>query len=221
MKVLAIPDRHMPWHHKKACAWAVAVAKTYQPDVIVGLGDELDCYSLSKYPRSHNLYTPAEEYRRGMLAYVAHWEGLRKAAPDARLYEVSSNHVDRLHKRVLDRLPEVEHLLDEDKVFGVDGVRRVRGYLRLDGVQYEHGFRARAVDHARHNQMSTVHGHTHAASLTWLKNGRGSYFNLEVGWLADEKSPVFNYVQAAVRPHTLAVGLITNGQPQLLRYPGK
>ena len=221
MKVLAIPDRHMPWHHKKACAWAVGVAKTYQPDAIVGLGDELDLYALSKYPRSHNLYTPGEEYRRGMAAYADHWSGLRKAAPGAKCYELSSNHVERLHKRILERLPEVEHLLKDDDVYWVEGVQRVRGALHLDGILYEHGFRARAVDHARHNQMSTVHGHTHAASLTWLKNRKGSYFNLETGWLADERSPVFNYVQAAIKNHTLAVGLITNGQPTLLKYPGK
>ena len=221
MKVLAIPDRHMPWQHKRACAWAVSVAKTYKPDAIVGLGDELDLYSLSRYPRSHNLYTPAEEHSRGMGAYRLHWEALRDAAPDAKCFEISSNHVDRLRKRVLERLPEVEHLLDESEVYAVDGVRRVRRYLRLDGVQYEHGFRAKPSDHAKHNQMSTCHGHTHAASLVWLKNARGNFFNLEVGWLSDEKSPVFNYVQAAIKPHTLAVGLITNGQPTLLKYPGK
>lgn len=156
-----------------------------------------------------------------MESYHKLWEALRRTCPDAKCFEISSNHGDRLQKRLLERLPEAEHFLSEDKVYGVPGVQRVRGHMRIDGVQYEHGFRARAADHARHNQMSTVHGHTHAASLTWLKNAKGNYFNLECGWLADEKSPVFNYVQAAIKPHTLAVGLITSGQPTLLKYPGK
>jgi len=211
----------MPWHHKRACAWSVHVAKTYQPDAIVGLGDELDLYALSKYPRSHNLYTPADEFRRGLEAYRAHWRQLQDVAKAAKCYEISSNHVDRLRKRILERLPEVESLVDEDGLFGAPGVSRVRRYTRIDGVQYEHGFRAKASAHAIHNQMSTVHGHTHAASLVWHRNARGPYFNLECGWLADDQAPVFNYVQAAIKPHILAVGLITNGQPQLLRYPGK
>src|SRR5271154_5980432 len=107
-RVLAVPDRHFPWAHKKACEWVVGVAKTYVPDIIVGLGDELDLYSLSRYPKSVNLLTPAEEYRRGMEQYRAHWEALKASAPKSKGYEISSNHGERLRKRVQERAPELE-----------------------------------------------------------------------------------------------------------------
>lgn len=219
MKVLAVPDRHFPWAHRRACDWVVGVAKTYQPDAIVGLGDELDLYSYSRFPRSHNLYTPLQEYRRGMGAYRRHWQALREAAPKAACFELSSNHGDRLHKRVLERFPEVEHLIGDP--YALPEVKRVKGEMVLDRVIYMHGFRSNALAHATYNQQSVVHGHTHKASLLWRKNRKGSFFNLECGWLGDEGSAVFNYKMEALTQWTMACGLITNGAPTLLRFPGK
>ena len=220
MKVLAIPDRHEPFSHKKAKEWAVGVAHSYAPDVIVGLGDEMDLYSLSRFPRSFNLFTPAEEYKKGMQKYGEHWRQLQTAAPRAKCYEISSNHGDRLRKRVRERAPELEGYLKSNP-FGVHGVKRVDGELVLDGILYQHGFRSRALDHARYNQQSTVHGHTHCASLRWQRNARGAYFNLECGWLGDIKAPCFDYTGQALTQWILAVGLITNGSPTLLKYPGR
>lgn len=220
MKVLAVPDRHFPFAHRKACAWVVSVAKTYQPDVIVGLGDELDLYSLSRYPKSVNIMTPAEEYRRGMEQYREHWMQLQQAAPKAKYQEISSNHGDRLIKRVRERSPELEAYLREEP-FGVAGVKRVQGETSLDGVVYMHGFRSKGLDHARYNQRSTVHGHSHSASLRWLRNSKGPYFNLEAGWLGAENREAFSYNPQALTQWILACGLVTNGSPTLLKFPGR
>src|SRR5271165_7013622 len=219
-KILAVSDRHMPFQHKKACEWVVSIAKVYQPTHIIGLGDELDLYSLSRFPRNHNLFTPAEEYRRGMEAYANHWKALQKAAPSAKCYEISSNHGDRLRKRVRDRAPELEGYL-RDQPFGVEGVVRVDGEITFDGVVFMHGLRSRAVDHARYNQQSTVHGHTHSASLRWLRNDRGAFFNLECGWLGAEDKEAFSYNPQALTQWVLACGLVTDGSPTLLKYPGR
>ena len=220
MRVLAVPDRHFPFAHKRACEWVVGVAKTYQPEVIVGLGDELDLYSLSRYPKSVNLMTPGEEYRRGMEQYRAHWQALQKAVSKARYYEISSNHGDRLRKRVRERAPELEGYL-ETNPFGASGVERVKGEITLDGVVYMHGFRSRGLDHAKYNQRSTVHGHSHSASLRWVKNQRGAYFNLECGWLGAEDKEAFSYKEQALTQWVLACGLVTDGSPTLLKFPGK
>jgi hypothetical protein len=219
MKVLALPDRHAPFHHPAALAWTVEVARRERPDAIAGLGDEMDLYALSRYPRTPNLLTPAQEWKRGRKAIADHWAALRKAAPRATFYELSSNHGDRLAKRVLEKLPEVEHLLGD--ALEVPGVQRVEGRLVLDGVVYEHGHRSRAVDHARYNLAPTVHGHTHRASLTYLQpTARGPVWNLECGWLGNAAGPAFKY-RDATAPWTLAAGLVTDGVPQLLAFPGR
>jgi len=219
-KVLAVPDRHFPFAHKKACEWVVQVAKTYTPDYIVGLGDELDLYSLSKYPKNVNLLTPAEEYKQGMRAYEEHWSKLQASAPKAKCWEISSNHGDRLRKRLRERAPELESYMAAEP-FGVKGVKRVKGELLLDGVLYMHGFRSRGVDHARYNQRSTCHGHSHSASLRWIRNDRGAFFNLECGWLGAEDREAFSYNSQALTQWVLACGLITSGSPTLLKYPGR
>ena len=154
-----------------------------------------------------------------MTEYAKHFQELRRAAPRARCIEIASNHGDRLLKRIRERLPEIEGLVSQD-VFRLEGVERLPE-VRIDGVQYMHGFRGRAQEHAKYNQCSTVHGHSHMASLVWHKNGRGAYFNLECGWLGDERRECFAYREQSLTRWILSVGLITNGSPTLLKYPGK
>jgi len=216
VKVLCIPDQHHPWAHEGALDWTVVVARRERPDVIVNLGDALDLYSLSRYPRSHNLYTPADEFRIGFEGYSAHWAALRKAAPRARCVILASNHGDRLRKRILDRLPEVESLLgDPFALPGVESVERVT----VDRVLYEHGFRSRPEDHGKKNLQSTVHGHLHSATLHWFNLEGRPHFNLCCGWLGDTTAPVFRYRQSAVDDWNLACGLVTDSAPRLLLYP--
>jgi predicted MPP superfamily phosphohydrolase len=216
MKVLAIPDQHHPWASKPALDWVTAVAKREKPDVIVNLGDALDLYSLSRYPRSHNLYTPAEELRLGMEGYRKHWEALQKAAPKARCVIIDSNHGDRLIKRILERLPEAESLITNP--FAVDGVEALER-VEFEGVLYEHGYRSKPEDHARHNLQSTVHGHLHTATLHWFNLRGKSRFNLNCGWLGDDGARVFRYRQAAVSHWTLACGMVRDGEPELMVFP--
>ena len=216
MKILAIPDQHHPWAHKGALAWTVALARREKPDAIVNLGDALDLYSLSRYPRSHNLHTPAEELRLGMASYRAHWEALRAAAPRAKCYILASNHGDRLHKRIIERVPEAESLIGDP--FAVAGVQSV-DRLVLDSVMFEHGFRSKAEEHGKKNLQSTVHGHLHSATLHFFNLGGRPRFNLNCGWLGDTTAPVFKYRQSAVDDWTLACGLVVDGTPRLELFP--
>ena len=218
MKVLAIPDQHHPWACREALAWTVAIAKELKPDAIVNLGDALDLYSLSRYPRSHNLHTPAEEMRIGLEGYRAHWLALRAAAPRARCYLLDSNHGDRLHKRIIERLPEVESLIGNP--FSAPGVQCVERQV-LDGVLYEHGFRSKPEEHGKKNLQSTVHGHLHSATLHRFNLAGRSRFNLNCGWLGDTTAPVFRYRQAAVDDWTLACGIVRDGEPELKVFPYK
>ncbi len=216
MKVLAVPDQHHPWASKAALQWTVAVARELKPDAIVNLGDALDLYSLSRYPRSHNLYTPAEEFRLGMAGYSAHWAALRKVAPKAQCYVIDSNHGERLKKSIARTLPEIESLVGNP--FAVDGVEECER-LTLDGVLYEHGFRSKPEEHAKQNLQSTVHGHLHSATLHRFNLAGRSRFNLNCGWLGDDAAPVFRYRQGAVSYWTLACGIVRDGEPELKVFP--
>lgn len=218
MKVLAVPDIHFPFADPVAIKALIRFAKQYRPHVVVCLGDELDLYSLSRYPRSVSVITPADEYLQGMNLLRAFWKAMRKACGrKTKFVTISSNHVDRLRKRVLEKLPEVEPYLLKDP-FHVDGVKRIEGEIILDGVMYLHGYRGKSVDHAKYAQMSTVHGHSHQAGLTYLKNVRGPYFAMECGWLGDETLPVYSYKQQALTTWNKAWATITDGAPALHLY---
>jgi hypothetical protein len=161
--------------------------------------------------------TPAEEYTLGKAQMDAFWAALRKACPKAKFVEINSNHQDRLQKRILDRLPEVETLVDETKLHS-PGVTYVEQIV-FDDCLYIHGHFSRAVDHARYYQMNVVHGHTHCASLQVLKNRNGAYWNLECGNVLDQDQTPFSYKQKFLTQWTHAAGLVVDGVPQLLLYP--
>src|SRR5262249_32457925 len=120
-------------------------------------------------------------------------------------------------KRVRSKLPEVEALLGNP--FAIDGVE-VAPTVELDGVLYMHGYRSDALSHAKCNLQSVVHGHLHSASLQFFQLKGKARFNLCAGWLADVTSPVFKYRAKAIDMWTLGCGLVTDGVPQLLVYPG-
>jgi UDP-2,3-diacylglucosamine pyrophosphatase LpxH len=215
--VLVVGDIHAPWHSTKAIEAVVKYAGACRSLThIVWVGDQLDLYNWSRYSPSRELYTPGQELKRGMAVLRQFAEALTVAAPRARCFVLNSNHQDRILKRCLELAPAMETLLDHGKLW-IPGFMQV-DEMDIDGVHYMHGFRSKAVDHARFNQQSTVHGHTHGASLQWLKNRRGPYFNLEVGWLGNEKAPVFSYKQQRLTTWVTALGQVKEGLPVLLTY---
>jgi UDP-2,3-diacylglucosamine pyrophosphatase LpxH len=216
-RVLVVGDIHSPWHSTRALQAAVRFAGDVRPTHIVWVGDQLDLYNWSRYSPSRELMTPGTELSRGMRTVRQFASELLSAAVrGVRAYVLASNHQDRILKRCLEQAPNMETLLDRRKLW-IPDFQEV-GELDLEGVHYMHGFRSKAVDHARYNQQSTVHGHTHGASLTWLKNRRGPYFNLEVGWLGNEKAPVFTYKQQKLTTWVTSLGLVVDRNPVLLTY---
>src|ERR1019366_5825021 len=51
-RVLIIPDAHFPFQSTDAWRLMMSAARWYCPDVLVVLGDFIDCYSVSSYPKS-------------------------------------------------------------------------------------------------------------------------------------------------------------------------
>lgn len=49
---IVFSDIHAPFHDKKAIALAAKIAQWWKPNVAIWNGDNLDCYSISKYNKS-------------------------------------------------------------------------------------------------------------------------------------------------------------------------
>jgi metallophosphoesterase superfamily enzyme len=217
MPTLVIGDAHLPFADRRVIAKVATLASSLAPAAIVQVGDLYDLYSFSKYDRSLNLMTPAQEVNRGRDQAARLWQRLRQAAPTAACYQLLGNHDERLAKRLISALPEAETLFDFRSLWAFDGVETVaEPELLLRGVVYMHGFRKHG-DHVRHNLRSTVVGHSHQGGVVFQRVGGKTLFELNAGYIALSTALPFAYrMQRRFCRWTPGVGVIDSLGPRFI-----
>jgi predicted phosphodiesterase len=213
-RVLVISDTHFPFQHKKALSKLIALAKKERPTHIVQVGDLLDQYGFSSYSKKLSI-NPAEEMRRGLEQAADMWRKLRKAFPKAKCYQLLGNHDIRLAKRLSEKLPELEGLVNPIEMYKFPGVvlsKSDRSVLVIDGVAYIHGHLSKSIDHAVALGMPVVHGHRHRMEIAT----KGKLWSMDVGFLGDERKVPFQYTQSTVTNWTLGSGIVENATPRLI-----
>ena len=217
---LAIGDSHFPFHNRKTIAAIIYIARKIKPQRIIQLGDLYDLYSYSRFAKSANIMTPAEECKRGRRDAELFWKEIQQASPRADCYQILGNHDARFSKQVMDKIPEAEHLLKGIqslwKFDGVDSTTSDRDELILDGVCYMHGYR-KFGDHMRHNGINTVCGHLHKGGVAYSRLGNKTIWELNAGFCADENSIPMSYSkQRRFSQHTQGVGIIDYYGPRFV-----
>lgn len=194
-------DIHFPFQHKLLFPLAVWICIKRAPQYIVQIGDLHDKYSASKFPRSHNLFTPKQE--REWCKYYADlfWITLNSYLPYAEKYQLLGNHCVRPIKRVMEKAPEYEselvQILHEDYTFEkVKTIYDIRDELIIDDVWYHHGHLTKLGAHCQYNHNNTVCGHSHHGGTEYFPlNGHAQkqIWEANAGYLADPLSPGLSY----------------------------
>lgn len=220
LKILTIPDTHFPFEHAKAMSWAIKLAHAVDPDHIVQIGDLLDQFSFSRYPRARKM-DPDEELKLGRSRANAMWKSMPKRA---KKHQLMGNHDDRMLKMALKAAPELMGIIEDslEDLYRFEGVKTVTEYeYELEGLMFQHGHRAKLGDHAKYNQCSTVVGHSHRGGVVFYRNRSGMYWELNSGFLGDISTAAFTYVaQKKVNTTTLGVGYIDDLGPRFIPYVG-
>lgn len=220
---MAIGDTHFPFHDVKALKWVIKKAAEWQPDYIVQVGDLYDYLMFSRFARSLDLMTPKQEATLGREAAEEMWAGIRKAAPEAELWQIRGNHDIRAEKQLMDRLPEAECVVDFGSRFGFEGVNTLldtKEELFFGDVCIQHGFRKKG-EHAKHNQCPTIVGHLHTGDVVYYTNRYGMYWELNAGFMGDLESPVFGYRnQKKIHGWTVGCGRVDHEGPRFVHFPG-
>lgn len=215
MKTLVISDTHFPFHNKKALKKVIQLIKKERPTHVVQIGDLLDQYVFSRYSKTYNLLTPEKEMQKALKQAGDMWKAIKKASPRAKRIQLLGNHDARVTKRIMERLPELESLFDLNKVYSFPGVKTLRSdrdYVTIDGVVYVHGWLSKSLDHAKHFNKPTVHGHRHRPAI----ETQGKLWSMDVGFLGDEKQLPFSYTMSTVTKWTVSIGIVENGKPRLV-----
>ena len=133
--IMVIPDIQYPYHDAVVLGKILGVIRTYQPDLIVQIGDGIDFPTVSQWSKgtageyADTLQEHIEGYRRDVLAE------LRSAAPDARITWLEGNHDLRLREFVRKYAAPLTNLraLKIESLFELEDldVRYERGPLRV------------------------------------------------------------------------------------------
>lgn len=231
MKILCIGDTHFPFvknaYLKKTIAWA----KKHQPDVIIQIGDLYDNYAFSKYTKVVNYMTPEQELRKGRKLAEQMWKDFKKVAPKAKCYQMMGNHCARIIKRVLERLPaldmriklkdQVSKLHNIDGLFQFPGVTSMLDYraeLKLNGIIFIHGFKGNIGDHVKYFHKNVVAGHLHRGGIVYQKIGGKTVWEMNCGFLGDDKALPFQYGETKTTTWTPGFGVIDGDGPRYIHF---
>ena len=225
-RILVLGDLHCPWHHRKALGWVYSLIKQLRPNVIIQVGDGVDYFSLSRFPKAANdiKMTPREEIEEAHDCLKDIWQTIRRLARGAQCYQLLGNHCDRLNLRIIDKIPELKGLIKLEHLFEFPGVNTIhdsRKELVIDDIVFQHGHYLVKGKHLAHNQMNTVYGHTHRAHILYVPRRNRLLWEFNVGFLADPKAKVLHYSKQTWSNWAVGVGWIDQHGPRFIPYEEK
>lgn len=211
-KILCIPDTHFPFINKEALEKVIEFSNEHKPDYIIQVGDLLDCYAASKFPRSQNVYTPKEEERLGIEIASEMWKRLRSDNPKAKCYQLMGNHDVRMLKRTLESLPIAEHWIEKyfKELFTFEGVETIfdtREELDIDGILFTHGFLS-SGSHKDYYLKNVIHGHDHKLYVQHRRIHGENIFEMSCGFLGDVEAKALSYTPSKLANFQLGFGWV-------------
>lgn len=212
-KILIVGDLHMPYHNKRALRRIYEAIEKEKPTHVIQIGDLYDQYSFSRFSKK-NITTSTKEVKRAREHGIKFWETVRSRVPNAQCFQILGNHDVRLSKRIAEKVPEAYELVKEklDELYTFKKVRTIydeRVELKIHGVTFMHGYRSRLGDHMRFNGANTVVGHSHTGGAVYEQRNGRIIWELNAGYVADEKSEPLKYRPQSTSRWTLGYGLIT------------
>lgn len=186
-----IPDVHVPFHDKGAWNLVLKAIRELQPDRVVTLGDFMDAYSVSSFPK-----TP--ERREGLGSEIkagnVELDRLGEAAGDAKVVFLEGNHCFRLQRYLAEKAPELFDLVEISALLNIKkrGWTFVpyRNHITFGKVAYSHDIGFSGKNAVAQNLDSfggnIVTGHTHRAGIVYDGTVLGEHrVAMSCGWLGD------------------------------------
>ena len=214
---MVIGDLHIPYHHKSSMAFLRALKKKYKGfDLVVGIGDEIDCHAISMHDSDPDLPSAGDELKLAKK-YV---KELEKIFPDMTL--VDSNHSSLVYRRALKYGLPKAYLKHYNEFLGVSPTRwkwvQDLTVTLNDGSRcfFTHGMSANVLQIAQKYGMHTVQGHYHSkASIQYFSNPDKLVWGAQTGCLTNQDSLAFSYAKNFKDRFIMSSLVIVDGQPRI------
>lgn len=192
-KLLICPDVHLPYHDAEAWETFLTVAREWQPDVLVFLGDVVDMYQVSRHPKD-----PLRRLTFQDEVAIANRELNRVSALKIpRVLVTEGNHETRLQRWLVDQAPQLVGMVDVRDLLQIDR-RNWEWYpygthTRIGKLHFAHDIGHAGVYAARQSSQAFGHniifGHTHRAQAHYESTVTGERFVAwTMGWLGDPEA---------------------------------
>lgn len=196
MRVLFWPDTHLPYQDKRAVDLALKIADYFRPELIVMLGDVLDCNGFSRF--EYDTTDPRTFFKTELDEWHSLARSICDAAPGPKKIFIRGNHEARI-ERWLWKHPH----LKGDEAFDLSARMRLAQYgfdpeikeeieLCQRSLTAKHGrfLGGQQAGTAARKEMartgtSGVSGHVHTAATVTQRDKRGLRIWIESGHLSE------------------------------------
>lgn len=213
--ILVVSDLHFPFHHPDIFAFYKALKKEIRPDLVVGVGDEIDGHAWSYHESETDAMGPDHEFDRALAAM----KQLYKIFPAMEIVE--SNHTS-LHQRKAKTGQIPTAFIKSYK----EAFRAPQGYhwhntfkprmSNGEPVYICHGMGANAFNNAMDLGISFVQGHHHGrleALQRFCPYQKNILFGMTVGCGIDPQAYAFRYGHTVSKKPKIGCGAIINSHP--------
>jgi predicted phosphodiesterase len=228
--IASISDIHWPFSNKKVIDRFLEYVGDEKPKWVIINGDAFDMYSHSRFPRSHNIFTPEEEENRAKAANLAFWKEVRRRLglpevpvkkEDYELWQLMGNHDIRPIKQVLTHLPTIEHWAVKymKELFTFPGVTTEHDHrqeLMIGNIAVFHGYRSKLGEHRDFMLCHTMNGHTHKGGVSWRRVGDQNLFELNSGLAGDPQAKGLTYTPQKSTDQTPGFSNVNKYGPQFV-----
>ncbi len=192
-------DKHYPFANSKMVDEEIHIVADRKPEVFIQVGDLMDMYNFSRFSKSVNFMTPADELRKAKADSAAFFKRVQKASPKTRCILLVGNHsTTRIMKNLLSKAPEYESIVGEAaeellRFPGVETLASERSEVHTPDWIAIHGWSCRPMFHANYFNKSVFHGHTHVGGVVYRATAGGCIFECDAGHTVDTASLPLSY----------------------------
>jgi predicted phosphodiesterase len=217
LRVLIIPDVHVPYHCPLAWNTALAVGRGWRPDVGVILGDFADFYQVSQYAKDPKRKIPFDQEVTLVLEEMERFAALRIP----RVIACEGNHETRFSRMMANDNPalsgvpgiasDARQLLDVQKRFGWEWVPYGH-HASVGKLNFMHDAGHAGMYAAKQSVAafgaSIVFGHTHRAGAHYESTVNGDrHVGWTMGWLGDPECIDYKHRARVLRENQHGIGL--------------
>lgn len=208
--ILVIPDLHIPFEHKNALRFVSDLKSQYHCTKTIQIGDIVDQYGFSRYPRDPDSVTTRDEVVESR-SKIQEW-----ASEFPELIITTGNHCKRIHKRLYEiGIPHDLVLKTVSEIYDMPKKWKWVSEHEENNIMFIHGSKSGPYAHintAKDFRQSVVIGHTHSTlAVDYMSGFNDRIFGANTGCLIDQNEYAFFYARELTRRPVLGAMVLING----------